>query len=326
MKRKKLRELEADGGGRPFGDSTNTHRCNIVLKQRAVTTIRCASARCSPVSALTKRASSCHRRPQRWGKDTRTTRPTPARKPDLLIPTNRATISTSPPSTPRRRTGKAMGTARSSSSATTAILDKVVNNIWEMSRSGVENLIAARYSHYVTQREERWSLRQTVMTMQAIPQGTRLHQAQYRPRFDQRYGCRQAQTPHSSGQNGAIAGPIRCKWTEQAKASAQWGISKAKWEVPDVEPDDSSAAAPGPTDRRKTNLNLHARPSQRQYRHTHNRFESAIQAACRLLTILKLPSGSRRPDWPHGTGQRPFKTILKRIDPLAGVIPRSAPA
>lgn len=38
-------------------------------------------------------------------------------------------------------------------------LDKVVNRIWEMSRSGIE-LYRGNYSHYVQQRQERWERRQ----------------------------------------------------------------------------------------------------------------------------------------------------------------------
>ena len=38
------------------------------------------------------------------------------------------------------------------------LLDKVCNNIWEMSRAGVETY-RGNYSHYLTQRQERWELR-----------------------------------------------------------------------------------------------------------------------------------------------------------------------
>jgi ATP-binding cassette subfamily F protein 3 len=38
------------------------------------------------------------------------------------------------------------------------LLDKVCNNVWEMSRAGVETY-RGNYSHYLTQRQERWELR-----------------------------------------------------------------------------------------------------------------------------------------------------------------------
>jgi ATP-binding cassette subfamily F protein 3 len=38
------------------------------------------------------------------------------------------------------------------------LLDKVCNNVWEMSRAGIETY-RGNYSHYLTQRQERWELR-----------------------------------------------------------------------------------------------------------------------------------------------------------------------
>ncbi|MCO5184453.1 MAG: ATP-binding cassette domain-containing protein [Anaerolineae bacterium] len=201
-------------------------------------------------------------------------------------------------------------------------LDKVVNNIWEMSRSGVETY-RGTYSHYVTQREERWSLRQKQYDdMQA----TFLKELD----FIKRNIARDSTKDMAVGKLKRlirqvkmvqIAGPdsLQMDW---AKASAQWGISKAKWEVPDVE--QAIKALPRPTNRPpQLNLNLHAghrsgnivmRTTDLEIGYPGVSLFRADDIELHRLEVAALIG-------PNGTGKSTFlKTILKRIDPLAGVI------
>ena len=115
-------------------------------------------------------------------------------------------------------------------------LDRVVNNIWELGRGGIE-AYRGNYTHYVQQREERWALRQSDFdTMQ----DRFLKELDYIKRNiardstkDQAVGrlkrlIRQVKMAQVGGSNAVL----KMKWSV---ARDQYDISGSKWEVPDVE-------------------------------------------------------------------------------------------
>ena len=201
-------------------------------------------------------------------------------------------------------------------------LDKVVNTIWEMSRGGVETY-RGNYSHYVTQREERWSLRQKQYDEMM---GKFLKELD----FIKRNIARDSTKDMAVGKlkrlirqvRMAEIGGVEALHMSWAKASARWDISKAKWEVPDVE--QAIKSLPRPSNRPpQLNLNLHAghrsgkivlRTTDLEIGYPGVPLFSAENIELHRLEVAALIG-------PNGTGKSTFlKTLLDRVEPLAGEI------
>ncbi|MGB1249830.1 MAG: ribosomal protection-like ABC-F family protein [Candidatus Promineifilaceae bacterium] len=115
-------------------------------------------------------------------------------------------------------------------------LDRVVNNIWELGRSGIE-AYRGNYTHYVQQREERWALRQADFdTMQ----DKFLKELDFIKRNiardstkDQAVGrLKRLIRQVKMAQVGGSTSVLKMKWSV---ARDQYDISSSRWEVPDVE-------------------------------------------------------------------------------------------
>lgn len=115
-------------------------------------------------------------------------------------------------------------------------LDTVAGNIWEMSRSGME-AYRGNYSHYVTQRQERWALRRQVFD-------TMYNKFMKELDYIKRNIARASTKNMAVGRLKRLIREVKVvqaggmdllnsqSW---AKVVSQVSISSSKWEVPDVE-------------------------------------------------------------------------------------------
>lgn len=200
-------------------------------------------------------------------------------------------------------------------------LDRVVNTIWEMSRNGLE-VYRGNYSHYLTQREERWEHRQ--QQFDAL-QDRFLKELDYIKRNIARDATKNMAVGRLKRlirqvkmvQAGGVESVTDMKWSE---ARSEYDISGAKWEVPDVEAAIKSLARPS-NRLRPLKMNLH----------TAHRSGNVILEArdLRIGYPDKLLFGAedielRRLECaaligPNGSGKTTFlRTLLGEIEPLAG--------
>lgn len=200
-------------------------------------------------------------------------------------------------------------------------LDRVVNTIWEMGRNGLE-VYRGNYSHYLTQREERWEYRQ--QQFDAL-------QARFLKELDyiKRNIARDATKNMAVGrlkrlirqvkmvQAGGVEAVTEMNWAE---ARSEFDISGAKWEVPDVEAAIKSLARPSNrlrplkmnlhTTHRSGNVILEAHDLQIGY--PEKVLFRAEDIELRRLECAALIG-------PNGSGKTTFlRTLLGQIEPLAG--------
>lgn len=136
-------------------------------------------------------------------------------------------------------------------------LDRVVNTIWEMSQHGLEGY-RGNYSHYLTQREERWEHRRQQF---ADLQERFLKELDYIKRNIARDATKNMAVGRLKRlirqvkmvQAGGVEAVTDMNWSE---ARSEFDISGAKWEVPDVEAAIKSLRRPS-NQLRPLKMNLH---------------------------------------------------------------------
>ena len=134
------------------------HRCSTTSSTPAATRTRRASARCLTGWDFRRGTRPHPRLPFRRPAHARPAGPAPAPAPELLIldePTNHLDTAAVEwlESYIQDWDGAVLVVSHDR-----YLLDKVCNNVWEMSGAGVETY-RGNYSHYLRQRQERWELR-----------------------------------------------------------------------------------------------------------------------------------------------------------------------
>ncbi len=200
-------------------------------------------------------------------------------------------------------------------------LDRVVDTIWELERSGIE-AYRGNYTHYTTQREERWTNRQAEFD---TLQEKFLKELDFIKRNiardstkDQAVGrLKRLIRQTKMAQVGGIGAVTGMSWS---KAREQYDISGSKWEVPDVER--AIKALPRPSnDWNAMYLNLKAshrsgnivlRTEDLAVGYDGEALFEAEDIELRRLEVAALIGG-------NGTGKTSFlKTLLDRIPPVRG--------
>ncbi len=200
-------------------------------------------------------------------------------------------------------------------------LDKVVDTIWELSRAGIE-AYRGNYSHYVTQRAERWALRENEFD---TVQQRFLKELD----FIKRNIARDSTKDQAVGrlkrlirevkmvQVGGISSVTSMSWSE---ARAKYDISGSKWEVPDVEYAIKGLPSPSsrwdalkmhlPVKRRSGDLVL--RTFDLRVGYNGEALFGAQDIELRRKEIAALIG-------PNGAGKTSFiRTLLERIPPVSG--------
>ncbi len=203
-------------------------------------------------------------------------------------------------------------------------LDRVVTNIWELSREGIE-AYRGNYSHYVTQREERWTQRQAQYDMVV---------ARFLKELDyiKRNIARDSTKNQAVGRLKRLTREVKMAKTgnlTQIANNVQWSrmegvgdLDSSRWEVPDVEAAIKSLPRPsGSMHQMKMSLSPKRRSGDLVLRtydveigfpgHTLYKMEDVELRRKERAALL----GG------NGTGKTTFlKTLLGRMQPLAGEI------
>ena len=200
-------------------------------------------------------------------------------------------------------------------------LDKVVDTIWELSRSGIE-AYRGNYSHYVTQRAERWALRENEFN---TVQQNFLKELDYIKRNiahdstkDQAVGrLKRLIRQVKMVQVGGIDAVTSMKWSE---ARAKYDISGSKWEVPDVERAIKSLPAPSS---RWNVLKMQLQAKRRSGELVLRTYDLAVgyegEALFQSQDIELHRQEVAALIGPNGAGKTSFvRTLLERIPPVAG--------
>lgn len=202
-------------------------------------------------------------------------------------------------------------------------LDKVVDRIWEMSRSGVE-LYRGNYSAYVQQRQERWERRE--VEFEAIKERF-LKELDY----VKRNIARDATTNMAKGRLRRLIREVRVVQAGglQTLLDKQWGqvmeevdISESKWGVMDVE--QAIKGLHSPT-RRPPKLNFRLKTTLRSG-------NLVLRTSSLEIGFLDTPLFVADPIQlerqecaaligPNGTGKTTFlRTLMGQLEPLSGTI------
>ncbi len=202
-------------------------------------------------------------------------------------------------------------------------LDRVIDTLWEMSRHGLE-LYRGNYSHYLTQREERWAFRQQQFD---TVQERFLKELDYIKRNIARDATKNMAVGRLKRlirevkmvEVGGVEALTGQSW---ARARSEFDISGSKWEVPDVEA--AIKALPRPSNRVKAlNMRLAAdhrsgnivlRSEQLEIGYPGKLLFEAEDIELRRLECAALIG-------PNGSGKTTFlRTLLGQIEPLAGML------
>ncbi|RIK44960.1 MAG: ABC transporter ATP-binding protein, partial [Chloroflexi bacterium] len=202
-------------------------------------------------------------------------------------------------------------------------LDKVVDRIWEMSRSGIE-LYRGNYSAYVQQRQERWERRE--VEFEAIKERF-LKELDY----VKRNIARDATTNMAKGRLRRLIREVRVVQAGglQTLLDKQWGqvmeevdISESKWGVMDVEQAIKGLHSPI---RRPPKLNFRLKTTLRSGNLVLR--TSALEIGFPEMPLFVAdPIQLERQECaaligPNGTGKTTFlRTLMGQLEPLSGTI------